>query len=125
MSRSRLSAASLSQLVERCRTAKERLLTADAPESLSVTLLGSGSRLVGGALGLAVLSTIAAGQVSSSQAAVATTNGFGLAYHVGTAFALAGAAIAAFLLHDPADTDVVRLPTTTTTEEAEHEALAA
>jgi MFS family permease len=83
------------------------------------------SRLVGGALGLAVLSTIAAGQVGSSQAAVATTNGFGLAYHVGTAFALAGAAIAAFLLRDPADTDVVRLPTTTTTEEAEHEALAA
>ena len=51
------------------------------------------------------------------------TSGFGLAYHVGTGFALAGAAIAAFLLHDPA-TDVVPLKTTTT-EEAEHEALAA
>jgi len=35
---------------------------------------------------------------------------------------LAGAAIAAFLLREPADTDVVRLPTI---EEGEHEALAA
>jgi len=37
------------QLVERCRAAKERLLAVDAPQSLSVTLVGSGSRLVGGA----------------------------------------------------------------------------
>jgi len=85
------------------------------------------SRLVGGALGLAVLSTIAASQtnavIGSAGAANAMTSGFGLAYHVGTGFALAGAAIAAFLLHDPA-TDVVPLKTTTT-EEAEHEALAA
>jgi len=84
------------------------------------------SRLVGGALGLAVLSTIAAGQTSSAvgsvRSAIAVTNGFGHAYHVGTAFALAGAAIAAFLLREPADTDVVRLPTI---EESEHEALAA
>jgi len=86
------------------------------------------SRLVGGALGLAVLSTIAASQttgaIGSAGAGDAMTNGFALAYHVATAFALAGAAIAAFLLRDPADTDVVRLPTTTA-EEAEHEALAA
>ena len=84
------------------------------------------SRLVGGALGLAVLSTIAAGQASSAvgaaQTPVAVTNGFALAYHVGTVFALAGAAIAAFLLREPADTDVVHLPTM---EEGEHEALAA
>jgi hypothetical protein len=45
----RLSAAQLSQLVERCRAAKEMLLAADAPERCSVTLLGSGSKLVGGA----------------------------------------------------------------------------
>ena len=86
------------------------------------------SRLVGGALGLAVLSTIAAGQTSSAvgaaPTAVAVTNGFGLAYHVGFVFALTGAAIAAFLMREPADTDVVRL-STPTTEEAEHEALAA
>ncbi|MFM2059491.1 MAG: hypothetical protein RLY71_3876 [Pseudomonadota bacterium] len=45
----RLSAAQLSQLVERCRAAKETLLANDAPERCSVTLLGSGSKLVGGA----------------------------------------------------------------------------
>ncbi|KXU87453.1 molecular chaperone DnaK [Paraburkholderia monticola] len=45
----RLSAASLSQLVERCRVAKEQLLGAQAPESASVTLLGAGSKLIGGA----------------------------------------------------------------------------
>ncbi|SMG21069.1 Hsp70 family protein [Paraburkholderia susongensis] len=45
----RLSAASLSQLVERCRGAKEQLLGAQAPESASITLLGAGSKLIGGA----------------------------------------------------------------------------
>ncbi|AJX35806.1 Hsp70 family protein [Burkholderia oklahomensis] len=45
----RLSAASLSQLVERCRTAKERLLDAAPPDTVGVTLLGAGARLVGGA----------------------------------------------------------------------------
>jgi molecular chaperone DnaK (HSP70) len=45
----RLSAASLSQLVERCRVAKEQLLDANPPESVAITLLGSGSRVIGGA----------------------------------------------------------------------------
>jgi hypothetical protein len=45
--RARLSAARLAQLTERCRTAKEQLLAADAPASVTVTLLGSGSRLIG------------------------------------------------------------------------------
>ncbi|RZL53716.1 MAG: molecular chaperone DnaK, partial [Variovorax sp.] len=45
----RLSAAQLAQLVERCRDAKERLLAADAPASAQVTLLGAGSRLIGAA----------------------------------------------------------------------------
>ena len=44
----RLSAARLSQLIERCRSAKEQLLAADAPDSVPVTLLGGGSRLIGG-----------------------------------------------------------------------------
>ncbi|GIZ50219.1 Hsp70 family protein [Noviherbaspirillum aridicola] len=44
-----LSAARLSQLIERCRAAKETLLAANAPERAAVTLLGMGSRLVGGA----------------------------------------------------------------------------
>jgi molecular chaperone DnaK (HSP70) len=43
----RLSAADFSQLIEQCRIAKERLLAADAPEQLNVTLLGGGSRLIG------------------------------------------------------------------------------
>ena len=47
--RTRLSAASLSQLVERCRTAKEQLLGPQAPDSTSITLLGAGSKLIGGA----------------------------------------------------------------------------
>jgi molecular chaperone DnaK (HSP70) len=45
----RLSAGQLAQLVERCRDAKERLLAADAPASAQVTLLGTGSRLIGAA----------------------------------------------------------------------------
>jgi molecular chaperone DnaK (HSP70) len=45
----RLSAARLSQLLERCRAAKEELLAANAPERATVTLLGFGSRLIGGA----------------------------------------------------------------------------
>ncbi len=44
----KLSPADLSQLLEQCRIAKEKLLAEDAPESLSVTLLGGGSRLIGG-----------------------------------------------------------------------------
>jgi molecular chaperone DnaK (HSP70) len=44
----KLSAARLSQLMERCRAAKELLLSSDAPDSASVTLLGAGSRLIGG-----------------------------------------------------------------------------
>jgi molecular chaperone DnaK (HSP70) len=45
----KLSAAELSQLVEQCRLAKERLLAPDAPEFATVTLLGAGARLIGGA----------------------------------------------------------------------------
>jgi molecular chaperone DnaK (HSP70) len=44
----KLSAARLSQLMERCRGAKELLLSSNAPESVTVTLLGAGSRLIGG-----------------------------------------------------------------------------
>jgi molecular chaperone DnaK (HSP70) len=42
-----LSASQLAQLVERCRSAKEQLLAADAPAQVQVTLLGSGARLIG------------------------------------------------------------------------------
>jgi EmrB/QacA subfamily drug resistance transporter len=81
------------------------------------------SRLVGGALGLAVLSTIAAGQTGGAGAsALDVTNGFALAFHVAAAIALVGAGIAGFSLREPATQDAVRLPTT---QEGEHEALAA
>ena len=44
----RLSAADLSQLIEQCRLAKERLLADDAPDNIAITLLGGGSKLIGG-----------------------------------------------------------------------------
>ncbi|MEO8599466.1 MAG: Hsp70 family protein, partial [bacterium] len=45
----RLSAGNLSQLVERCRAAKEVLLAPQAPEQAPVTLLGAGAGLIKGA----------------------------------------------------------------------------
>jgi EmrB/QacA subfamily drug resistance transporter len=84
------------------------------------------SRLVGGALGLAVLSTIAAahtkGLIGSGSLASATTSGFQLAYEVAAAFALVGAAVAGFGLHERTPPEVIPIPAT---EEHEHEALAA
>ncbi|WEF33570.1 Hsp70 family protein [Pseudoduganella chitinolytica] len=44
----RLTAGRLAQLTERCRTAKEQLLAEDAPAQVGVTLLGTGSKLIGG-----------------------------------------------------------------------------
>lgn len=45
----KLNTASLSQLIQQTRKAKELLLANEAPESATVTVLGSGSRLIGGA----------------------------------------------------------------------------
>jgi molecular chaperone DnaK (HSP70) len=42
----RLPPARFAQLVQRCRSAKEQLLSAEAPESVAVTLLGAGSQLL-------------------------------------------------------------------------------
>lgn len=50
----RLSAADLSQLIEQCRIAKERLLADDAAEQVNVTLLGGGSKLIGGSRSVAL-----------------------------------------------------------------------
>jgi len=44
----RLSAAKLTKLVQQTRKAKECLLSPNAPESAKITLLGSGSKLIGG-----------------------------------------------------------------------------
>jgi molecular chaperone DnaK (HSP70) len=46
----KLDAARFGQLVSACRAAKERLLSADSPASVRVTVLGHGARLVGGTL---------------------------------------------------------------------------
>jgi molecular chaperone DnaK (HSP70) len=45
----KLGAAQMSQLIQQCRTAKERLLAPQAPENMTVTVLGAGARLIGGA----------------------------------------------------------------------------
>ena len=45
----KLSASSLSQLIQQTRIAKELLLSDDAPERAKVTVLGSGAKLIGGA----------------------------------------------------------------------------
>lgn len=44
----KLKAAALTKLIQQTRTAKERLLSEDAPEVCKITMLGSGSRLIGG-----------------------------------------------------------------------------
>ncbi|MBV9338553.1 MAG: hypothetical protein JO243_21905, partial [Solirubrobacterales bacterium] len=84
------------------------------------------SRLVGGALGLAVLSTIAAAHTKTLIGAHGTgqalTSGFGLAFTIGAVLALTGAAVALFLLGEPPSHEVIRLRGI---EEGEHEALAA
>jgi EmrB/QacA subfamily drug resistance transporter len=95
--------------------------------------MGSGllntSRLIGGALGLAVLSTIAAAQTrhaAGASAAHALTNGFDLAFGVGAAFALAGALLAATLLRGSTPrAAVARDARSPEADESETEALAA
>jgi EmrB/QacA subfamily drug resistance transporter len=91
--------------------------------------LGSGllntSRLMGGALGLAVLSTIADAQTHSHIAAGATralTDGFDVAFAVGGACTLAGALVAALLLPRRRPQAV---PAAVMTEREEQDALAA
>ncbi len=45
----RLGTAQMSQLIQQCRSAKERLLAPRAPEETAVTVLGAGAGLIGGA----------------------------------------------------------------------------
>ena len=44
----KLNAASLTKLIQQTRKAKESLLSSDAPEEVKITMLGSGSKLLGG-----------------------------------------------------------------------------
>ncbi|MCW3034539.1 MAG: hypothetical protein QOK19_2852 [Solirubrobacteraceae bacterium] len=95
--------------------------------------IGSGllntSRLMGGALGLAILSTIADAQTradASSGFAHALSSGFDLAFGVGAAFALAGAIVAGLWLRNPAPSgELVEVTLETKAEIEESEALAA
>lgn len=43
-----LEASRFTQLIQHCRTAKERLLAEDAPDEVKVTVLGTGRKLIGG-----------------------------------------------------------------------------
>jgi EmrB/QacA subfamily drug resistance transporter len=70
------------------------------------------SRLVGGALGLAVLSTIAASHTRADLGVGATqalTNGFGLAFTIAALFLVAGAVVALLALRPPARVAVEEL----------------
>jgi hypothetical protein len=84
------------------------------------------SRLFGGALGLAVLSTIATTQERASASAgslQALTDGFGLAFEVGAAFTIAAALVALLGLR-PAQS-LAAVPAQMAGERSEDEALAA
>ena len=95
--------------------------------------IGSGllntSRLMGGALGLAVLSTIAESQTRAdggAGVAKALTNGFDLAFAVGAAISLAGALLALLRLRNPKPAEIEALPSPEVQAEIEEgEALAA
>ena len=90
--------------------------------------LGSGllntSRLMGGALGLAVLSTIADSRTrhdAASGFAQSLTSGFDLAFLVAAGFLLVGALVAALLLRRPGSGDVAETTTDEPLLEAEIE----
>jgi len=95
--------------------------------------IGSGllntARLMGGALGLAVLSTIADAQAHADAGAGlarSLTSGFDLAFAVGAAVSLAGALLAAVALRNPKSAELAALPAAETEAEIEEgEALAA
>jgi EmrB/QacA subfamily drug resistance transporter len=95
--------------------------------------VGSGllntSRLMGGALGLAILSTIADSQTRADHSlgfAHALTNGFDLAFGVGAAISLFGAVVAALRLTNPAPSgqNLETISAETKAEIEESEALA-
>lgn len=94
--------------------------------------IGSGllntSRLMGGALGLAILSTIADAQTrgdATAGAAHALSHGFDVAFGVGAAISLAGALLAALRLRNPNTGAVAQLSPEVMAEAEEGEALAA
>src|SRR5262249_8272811 len=82
------------------------------------------SRLVGGALGLAVLSTIAASHTRAAvgvSAANALTDGFGLAFSIAALFLLAGAGVAIVFPKPVAAMAADEVPATATASDVEVE----
>jgi EmrB/QacA subfamily drug resistance transporter len=80
------------------------------------------ARLFGGAIGLAVLSTLAAGDAhvgAGVGTAQALTDGFGLAFRVGAAFCIAGAVLAATQLRSAEEPAVDAVPDGVEAEESE------
>jgi EmrB/QacA subfamily drug resistance transporter len=84
---------------------------AQAQTGLASGLLNT-ARLLGGALGLAVLGTLAASHTAhaAGPALEALTGGFRLAFTIGALLSLAGAALAAARLRAPARAEVVEAP---------------
>lgn len=94
-----------------------------AQSGLASGLLNT-SRLVGGALGLALLSTIAVAHTAQAiavSAQRALTDGFALAFEVGAGFCAAGALLAALLLRARSPAETVAMPDAKAAREAEAE----
>ena len=98
-SEGKLSAARFSQLTARCRTAKEQLLAAGAPESLVLTLLGGGARLIGGARKL---------ELQRQEVRRLLVDGFFPQTHYDTPLAQRRAGLVEFGLPYPADPAITR-----------------
>ncbi|RGE42669.1 molecular chaperone DnaK [Comamonas testosteroni] len=95
----KLPAARFAQLVQRCRIAKEQLLAADAPEQVSITLLGGGSKL---------LAKTQSAQLTREQVRQSVVDGFLPAAQINDKPAKRQGALRGFGLPYPADAAITR-----------------
>lgn len=95
----KLPAARFAQLVQRCRMAKEQLLAAQAPDSVAVTLLGGGSRL---------LAQTRSATLTREQVRQSVVEGFLPPARIGDAPARRQGALRGFGLPYPADAAITR-----------------